>query len=215
MLKILLVEDHHVVSNGLKMILESNENFKIAAEAINGYDGLEVLAAKKNIDIVLSDINMPEMDGIMMTKAIREQALPVKIVLLSMNDDETFYHEAFRAGADGYLLKSASIEELTFALNHVHSGDQYLSSSLCIKQALKHSAKGGSDTAVDMNLDLSSRELEVLQLLANGATNLEMADQLYLSKRTVEGHRQSLIKKFSAKNTAELISLSMRSGLIV
>lgn len=212
MIKTLLVEDHAVVRNGLKMLLEFDENIEIVGEASNGAEALEMLSANGQVNLVLSDINMPGMDGIELTQAIRAENLEVKIVLLSMHDKETFIYEGFKAGCDAYLLKSVSSEELIFALKHVNLGEQYLSSSLSMEQVSRNMKRVFPKT--DQNFELTDRELEVLDLLSKGMTNQEISDKLFLSKRTVEGHRQNLIDKFAVRNTAELICISMRAGLI-
>jgi DNA-binding NarL/FixJ family response regulator len=215
MLQILLVEDHTVVRNGLKMLLEADDTMSIIAEAENGRQALDILAANQQVDLVLCDINMPEMDGITMTAAVKALDFRAKVILLSMADSETAVYEAFSAGAYAYLLKSSSVEELKFALHHVNSGQQYLCSNLAMRQLSMNIQRKLVPTAVSsLDFELSSREQEVLDLLARGMTNQQMSDKLFISKRTVEGHRQSLIDKFAVRNTAELILNSVRAGLI-
>lgn len=215
MLHIILAEDHTIVRNGLKILLESDENITIVGEAANGQQVIDILEKNDPVDLVLSDVNMPEMDGIALTRAIKELGYTVKVVLLSMHDNENFVYEAFRAGADAYLLKTSSAKELTFALHHVFSGELYLCSTLIKSQIFMNMERNLVTRSPSTgDIELSPRELEVLDLLAKGMTNKEMSDKLFLSKRTVEGHRQSLIDKFAVRNTAELICLSMRTGLI-
>jgi DNA-binding NarL/FixJ family response regulator len=215
MLKILLVEDHTVVRNGLKMLLETDDAMFIVGEAANGRQALDILTTNQQVDLVLCDVNMPEMDGITMTAAVKAKGFRAKVVLLSMADSETTVYEAFNAGAYAYLLKSSSVEELIFALHHVNSGQQYLCSNLAMRQlSMNIQKKTGPGAALPLGFELSSREQEVLDLLAGGLTNQQMSDKLFISKRTVEGHRQSLIDKFAARNTAELVLNSMRAGLI-
>ncbi|RZM09993.1 MAG: response regulator transcription factor [Pedobacter sp.] len=215
MLNVLLVEDHNVVRNGLKLLLETDQTIKIVAEAINGRQALDILAKNNEIDLVLSDINMPEMDGIALINALKETGSTVSVVLLSMLDKETTVNEAFRAGAAGYLLKSSSTDELLFALKHVHSGERYLCATLAIRLLSLNFERGAqSKIPLPLEIELSSREIEILELIAKGLTNQEMSDSLFLSKRTVEGHRQGLLDKFAVRNSAELIYHAMRTGLI-
>jgi len=215
MLHIFIADDHTVVRNGLKMLLETNDNMTIVGEAADGHQALDFLEQNEEVDLVLSDINMPELDGIGLTRAIKARGYAAKVVLLSVHEQENYLYDAFRAGADGYLLKSAAIEELVFALRHVYSGKQYVCSSL-MKDQLSMNMQRTSETrlAHPGDIELSPREMEVLELIATGMTNMEIAEKLFLSKRTIEGHRQSLIDKFAVHNTAELVCLSMRAGML-
>lgn len=215
MLQILLAEDHNIVRNGLKILLESTEEFKIVGEATNGLEALELLKSNQKVDLLLMDINMPLLDGLSLLKETKENYPGIYTVMLTMINDETYIYQAFISGADGYILKNVSSEELIFALKQVSSGRKYLCSEL-VANLLNQWMFSISNTQIEKEkiLDLTSREIEILSLIAQGQTNQEMAETLFLSKRTVEGHRQSLLEKTSSKNTASLIRFAVLNGII-
>lgn len=214
MLKVILAEDHNIVRNGIKILLEAEEDIEVVGEATNGQEVLNFLDAGNTPDLVLSDINMPLMDGIMLLETLKEQYPQTKVILLSMLDNEEYIIKAFREGASGYLLKSAGADELIFALRHVNSGNKYLSSELSLKMLDRMNSTVSSATLIRNDIEFSTREIEVLQLIAQGLTNLEMSEKLFLSKRTIEGHRQNLIEKTGSKNTAALIRFAVLSGIV-
>lgn len=215
MIKVLVVEDHHVIRNGLKMLLEVDEHISIAGEAENGQKALEMVASGQKIDVILTDLNMPVLDGIGLADQLRSKGSAIKVVILSMHDKETHILKAFKAGAAAYLLKSCRPEELLFVIPHVHAGGRYLSASLAMDLVdLKIERANDDSLNQQPELELSPREQEVLELVAIGVTNQGMSERLFLSRRTVEGHRQNLIDKFKVSNTAELICTAMRMGRI-
>lgn len=214
-MKIILAEDHVIVRNGIKILLESQPEISVVAEAANGLEVLSYFENGGDGDIVLADINMPEMDGISLTKELNFLKPQVHVIILSMLDNEKYVAQAFMEGASGYLLKSIGADELAFALKWVSKGGQYLCAELSQK-LLGQLIKNVSRQAEEQNLqiDFSLREMEVLNLIAEGYTNNEMADKLFLSKRTVEGHRQALIDKTGSKNTAALIRFAIQNGFL-
>jgi len=215
MLKILLAEDHNIVRNGIKLLVETDNNIHVVGEMVNGLEVLDYFENGGSADIVLTDINMPELDGITLVKELKLKFPEVKVVMLSMHDNEKYISQAFIEGACGYLLKNISAEELIFSLKHIESGKKYICAELSLNMLNKMISNGGLDQDVPVNeFDFSSREIEVLQLIAEGLTNLEMADKLFISKRTVEGHRQSLLDKTGSRNTAKLIRFAATNGLL-
>ena len=212
MIKVLLAEDHNIVRNGIRMLLETDQEIHIVAEATNGKDVLKYIAQGEAIDIVLADINMPEMDGITLIQELRSLSSTTKVVILSMHDKEKYVMQAFSKGAAGYLLKSVSAEELIFGIKHIYSGSRYLCAELAMKMLDKLSSV--QFTTGELSSEFSSRELEVLKLIAEGLTSSEMSDKLFISKRTIEGHRQSLIDKTGSKNTAALIRFAVINGIV-
>lgn len=215
MLKIILAEDHNIVRNGIRALLESEGGIKVVGEATNGQKVLNIIAKEDHIDLVLADINMPVMDGIELIKNLKTNYPKIRLVILSMLDNEKYVAQAFSEGACGYLLKSVSSDELIFAIKHVSGGARYLCSELSIKmlERLMHSPLS-NQTVFEDAIDFSSREIEVLNLIAEGLTNHEMSEKLFLSKRTIEGHRQSLIEKTGSRNTAALIRYAVLNGLV-
>lgn len=215
MLKILLAEDHNIVRNGIKMLLETESSIHVVGEMINGLEVIEYFDQGGSADIVLADINMPELDGISMAKELKAKYPEVKVVMLSMHDNEKYISQAFIEGAVGYLLKNISAEELVFSLKHIDTGKKYICAELAVNMLNKLISNGILEQdATFSEADFSSREIEVLHLIAEGLTNLEMADKLFISKRTVEGHRQSLLDKTGSRNTAKLIRYAATNGLL-
>lgn len=215
MLQVLLVEDHNIVRNGIKMLLETDKDINVVAEAENGVEALAFLATGKKVDIILADINMPELDGMMLLKELKRMNIASLMVMLSMHDNEKYVIQAFKAGAMGYLLKNVSAEELIFSLKHVNSGGKYLCSELSMRMLEKCSQNASlSIEYPEVSHDFSDREIEILTLIAEGLTNIEISEKLFISKRTVEGHRQGLIEKTGSRNTAVLIHYAILNGLI-
>jgi DNA-binding NarL/FixJ family response regulator len=215
MINLILAEDHNIVRNGISLLLGADKEIRIKGEAVNGIEVLRMLAEGIEVDMILADINMPEMDGIALIREIKIHNPEIKIVMLSMLDNEKYLSQAFSEGASGYLLKSVSADELLFAIKHVHSGGKYICSELSVQllDKLMHTVNPAFDKS-HQDIDFSMREIEVLHLIAEGLTNNEMSDKLYVSKRTIEGHRQSLIEKTGSRNTAALIRFAVLSGIV-
>ncbi|MFZ4262119.1 response regulator [Sphingobacterium sp. HJSM2_6] len=217
MIKIILVEDHVVVRNGIKLLLDSSGEFEIINEAKDGLELLTILSDSTKPDIVISDINMPKMDGIQLTKELGEKYPNIHVILLSMLNTADQVIDAFSKGAKGYLVKNVGYQELIFAIKHIAKGGKYVSEelSLLMMNHLATCTNTGNNKKIDhLGLDLTERELEVLQLISDGYTNMEISDNLFLSKRTVEGHRQNLINKLKVRNSAELIKFAAQHNLI-
>jgi len=215
MIDLILAEDHNIVRNGISLLLGADKEISIKGEAVNGLEVMNMLAKGIKADMVLADINMPEMDGISLIRELRLSHPQTKIVILSMLDNEKYVAQAFSEGASGYLLKSVSADELLFALKHVNSGGKYLCSELSIRllDKLLHTVNIPFDKA-GHEIDFSMREIEILHLIAEGLTNSEMSEKLFISKRTIEGHRQSLIEKTGSRNTAALIRFAVLCGIV-
>lgn len=214
-MKVILAEDHNIVRNGIKMLLESQGEIRVVAEANNGLEVLSYFAEGGHADIVIADINMPEMDGISLIAQLRTLSPSTHVVMLSMLDNEKYVAQAFIEGARGYLLKNVGEDELNFALRYVAGGGKYLCAELAEKLLDKLTQTTIQQPETNgQHIDFSLREMEVLHLIAEGYTNTEMADKLFLSKRTIEGHRQALIDKTGAKNTAALIRFAVVNGFI-
>ncbi|QQT61485.1 response regulator transcription factor [Sphingobacterium multivorum] len=217
MIKILLVEDHMVVRNGIKLLLESQDGFEVVGEASNGKEALQFLNSNSVPDIVLTDISMEEMDGIELLHELKKQYPSIKVVILSMLNQINYVVEAFESGLAGYLVKNVGYNELLFGLNHIANGGRYMSEEIAM--ILLDQVRSGQSYAqvsgeLQTDFDISDRELEVLKLIAEGYTNIEIADKIFLSKRTVEGHRQNLIDKAGVKNTAHLVKFAFERGIL-
>jgi len=214
MLKIILAEDHNIVRNGIKVLLGAEEDFNVVGEAIDGKEVIEIIKKVDDIDVVITDINMPQMDGIELLKELRLLSPETRVIILSMLDSEKYIAQAFVEGASAYLLKNISSDELVFAIKHVSAGNRYLCSELSINLLERMINSSSLTPLIDSTIEFSSREIEVLNLIAEGLTNLEMSEKLFLSKRTIEGHRQSLIEKTGSRNTAALIRFAVLNGFV-
>jgi DNA-binding NarL/FixJ family response regulator len=209
-IRVLLADDHKIVREGLRSILEKERDIEVVAMADNGRKAFQ-LASKLLPDVALIDVGMPEMNGIDATRRICSEAPKVRVLLLSMHSARRFVTEAFSAGANGYLVKDCASEELVRAIRTVAGNDSYISPSvagLILKDYLKHSPDAGRGFSL-----LSSREREVLQLLAEGENTKEIAFKLGVSIKTVETHRQQIMKKLNLRSVAELTRFAIREGI--
>ena len=210
-IRIALVDDHALFRNGLKLLLDNIKNFKVVTEAKNGKEFVDQLSPDNAPDVVLMDINMPIMNGIEAAKAATARVPQLKIIALSMFREEDYYYEMINAGAKGFLLKNSDINDVTTAIEQVMMGNSYFSQEVLynvIRKFQPHKEEE-LDTAL-----LSKRELQVLQGICRGLSNQEIADTLFLSKRTVDKHRSNLLSKTNSKNTANLIMYAIKNKLI-
>lgn len=214
--KILLAEDHLVVRNGIKLLLDAQNNFEVVADVGSGKEVIDLLAMGVEADILITDLTMDNVDGLQLIKELKERNISIRIIVLSMLDEEQYVAQSFRYGAKAYLVKNVTADEMLFCINHVAKGGRYLCEELTMKlvDKLVNKEEAQSYKMDPAELSLSSREMEVLELLGEGLTNLEISKQLFLSKRTVEGHRQSLIDKTKSKNTPALIKFAIQNGLL-
>jgi DNA-binding NarL/FixJ family response regulator len=215
MIQIILAEDHNIVRNGIRSLLEKESDFEVVGEAVNGRQALELLENGTVAHVVLADMNMPELSGIELIAKLKQLAPSCKVIVLSALDHEKYVVQAFQTGTSGYLLKSVGPEELIFAIRHVQAGSQYICSELTSR--FLHRLLSVPDTMTSElaeGIEFSSREVEILGLIADGFTNQEIADKIFTSKRTIEGHRQALIEKTGARNTAALVRFALMNGVI-
>jgi DNA-binding NarL/FixJ family response regulator len=215
MIRVILVDDHTIIRDGVRALLSEQEGLEVVGEAGNGQELLEMLAHTP-ADVVLMDINMPVMDGVEATRLLQEEHPQVRVLALSMLDHEEYVNRMFEAGAVGYVLKNAGKLEIVYAIRTVAQGRQFLCAELGVKFLSKLMRTPTQDASAPVKRPdtLSKRETEVLQLIAEGLTNAEIAEKLFTSKRTIETHRQNIIEKTQAKNTAALISYAVRQGLL-
>lgn len=217
-IKILIADDHKLVRTGIRFTLESSNPKGTLAkfdEASNGYEALQ-LASVNEYDIILMDINMPEMDGIAATQTILKATPNKNIIAISMHDEEYQVRKMIDAGARGYLLKNTGPEILNAAIQTVIRGGQYFSNEVAVK-LMQIPGKKEHEPVIrktDARTALSKREQEILIMIANELTNEEIAAQLSISKRTVDTHRQNMINKLQVKNTAGLIKYAIHNKLI-
>ena len=205
--KILLADDHALVRQGLKLILSAHADLEVVGEAANGREAVE-LAEKLRPDIVLMDVQMPELNGIEAARKMVAANPRIRILALSMHKEAVYVREILKAGARGYILKDAIDTELLTAIRSVAKGDGYISSA--VAGALNEKVKDPSNP-VDT---LSPREREVLLLIAEGKTNKEIATKLNLSVYTVDSHRGKIMEKLNLHSAGELVRFAMKNGLV-
>jgi two-component system nitrate/nitrite response regulator NarL len=213
--KILIVDDHEVVRDGLKNILNSLDYISIAGEAGNGEDAVKMYSSLKP-DLVIMDISMPGMNGIEATRVIKERDPDARILILTMHDNQEYLNQIIRSGAKGFILKNTDKEELLDAVKTVASGDNFFSkdiSKLIIDNYIR-TAKETEKNDGYKEVPLTKREIEILKLIASGYSNQEIANILYISYNTVDTHRKNIMHKLSIKNTAGLVRYAIEKGLI-
>jgi two-component system, NarL family, response regulator NreC len=209
--KILLADDHKIIRDGLRALIEKEPNMEVVAEACDGRTTVKK-AKELTPHIIVIDISMPDLNGIEATRQIISNTPNSKIIALSMHSDRRFVMNMLEAGAAGYLLKDSAFEELSMAIKTVLSGKTYLSPAIAgvvVDDAMRHSTQKGSQTRVE----LTAREREVLQLLAEGHTTKRIASQLNVSVKTVETHRRQIMEKLDIHSVAELTKYAVREGL--
>ncbi len=212
-MKILLVDDHKLIRDALKVYLENDEEFDITDEAGNGQEAL-VLLKSIRVDVVMLDINMPVMDGITCAKKIKALYPDIKILALSMYNDNQFIKQMLAAGAAGYILKNSGEEIIKTALRKVYNNETYYSAEVAetvMQSMLKGAVKRNSKLVVD--LPLTSREKEVLRLIIKEYSNQEIAEELFISPRTVDAHKRNLLEKTGSKNIAGLVLYAIEKNL--
>jgi two-component system, NarL family, response regulator NreC len=206
--RILLADDHAVVRQGFKMILSAQSDMEIVGEAANGREAVE-LAEQLKPDVVVMDVAMPELNGIEATRRLVSGAPHTRVIALSMHKDSVYVREILRAGARGYLLKDSGAEDLVRAIRAVASGESWLSPA--VSNAVLDDYRRHVTNPIDL---LTSREREVLQMLAEGKTNKEIASVLNLSVYTVDAHRGRIMEKLNLHSINELVRFAVRNGLI-
>ncbi len=215
MINIILADDHNIVRNGIKNLLEKESGIRIAGEAFDGEHVLKLLETGIQVDIILADMNMPKLGGIELAEKLNAMGGTVKVMLLTVHDHRNHIIKAFQSGVSAYLFKNISAEELVFAIRHVAAGNRYLcnelSERLLDEMLTSPSLKINNTTT---NITFSEREISILKLMVEGYTNKEIAERLFTSKRTVEGHRQAMINKTGVRNTPALIRFVLKNGVL-
>jgi DNA-binding NarL/FixJ family response regulator len=207
-IRILLADDHAVVRQGFKMILGAQPDMEIVGEAGNGREAVE-LADRLKPEVVVMDVSMPELNGIEATRRLAESAPHVRVLALSMHKDSVYVREILRAGARGYLLKDSVAGDLVSAVRAIAAGEGYISPQ--VSNAVLDDYRRHVTNPIDL---LTSREREVLQMLAEGKTNKEIAGVLNLSVYTVDAHRGRIMEKLNVHSINELVRFAVRNGLV-
>ena len=206
--RIVLVDDHSLFRNGLRGLLDRCEGYRVVAEAASGEEFLALLPGLET-DVVFMDFSMPGIDGARTTERALAQRPELKIITLSMFGDESYYQRMVQAGARGFLLKDSDISDVLQAIDTVEAGGSYFSPQLLT--SLTGRMRTREDAADEQ---LSSREREILVAVCRGLSNQEIADELFISKRTVDKHRANILEKTGCKNTASLVVYAIRHGIV-
>jgi len=213
MIRVLVVDDHTILREGVRALLADEPDIVVVGEAGDGQEALEKVEALRP-GIVLMDMVMPRMNGLEATSHIKRRHPEVKVLILSMYDDDEYVQQVIQAGASGYLLKGMAADDLVLAIREVHAGSSFLNSAVAAKLIEDYVRRVRGDTGPEGAEPLTTREREVLKLIAEGNTNQEVADLLCLSRKTVESHRANIMRKLDLHDVTELVKYSIRKGLI-
>lgn len=215
-IKIALVDDHLLVRNGIKSLLEEEHDIQVVAEGANGYEALEIVM-KYNPDLLIIDVRMPEMNGIEAVKKLGEMSANTRTIVLSMHDSEEYILSSIKAGASGYLLKDTDKKEFIKAIHTVYAGEKYFSgaiSNVIVSNFLQNSEGTKKPQKLAPNpFNLTKKEIQILSQILLGKTNTQISEILHKSKRTIETHRFNLMKKMEVKNLIELSAKASQYGL--
>ena len=213
-IKIILVDDHHIVRDGIKSLLQNEQDISVIAEASDFIELNDYLSIRIP-DIILLDISLPNISGIEITKILKEKYPEIRVVILSMHINEEFIINAFQSGACGYLAKNTTKKELLEAIRFVYDKGEYYSpmiSKILAKSFVKI-VKNENKEQINENL-LSRREIEILKLFADGYSNGEIADKLFISTRTVESHKNHIMQKLGLKSSVDMVKFAIKNGIV-
>lgn len=211
--RVLLVEDHDLVREGIRALLQHEPGIQVIGEAGNGEAAIREIGTL-DPDVVLMDMNMPVMNGLACTREVKARYPHIKVLVLSMHDHESYLIDMLSAGADGYILKNSPKEELVFAIRKIANDGIYVAPEFTMNMLAKYKGAVGDHPVQKEDLRITSREMEVLKLIAEGKTNIEIAQALFTSVRTIETRRKNLLDKTKSTNTATLIRFAVKSGLV-
>ncbi len=212
MTDILLADDHHIVRQGLRALLESEPHFRLVGEAGDGIEAVR-LTEKLKPDVLITDVMMPGLTGLEVARQVARSVPQTRIIILSMYSNDAYVLEALKNGAQGYVLKDSQASDLVQAVREVAAGRRYLSPPLS-ERALELYVKKVEDVPEDPYEMLTTREREVLQMAAEGRTSAEIAERLFISPRTAEGHRANLMRKLGLQNQTDLIRFALKRGIL-
>lgn len=208
MINVLIADDHQIIIDGLKTIMEDADDIKIVAEAKDGYQVLKVLEETPDIHVILMDINMPKLDGLDCTRQVHKRFPNVRVIALTQYSEKRFVKRMIKNGASGYILKDSDHDTLVKAIRKVNDGEKYFCDRLSFQLASQELKMQDTKSLFPK---LSERELEILKLICAEYSSQEIADQLFISFHTVESHRANLMLKAGAKNTAGLVKWAVEN----
>jgi two-component system response regulator NreC len=210
-INILVVDDHAVVRAGLKALIQSDLSLNIIGEASGGLEALSIVEKTKP-DVIVLDLSMPDMDGIMVTKELHENHPQIRILILTVHEDEAMLREVMQSGASGYILKHAAEKELIEAIKKIHAGEMFVDQKML--PSLIGQKFGSSSGPEDLIEPLTPREVDVLKLIVNGYTSRQIGEELHISVRTVEGHRANIYGKLNLHSRVELVRFAKQHDMV-
>lgn len=212
-IRVLIVDDHTIVRTGLRALINGEPDMDLIGEAVGGEQGM-AMAEELRPDVLVLDISLPDMDGIQVARRIKSNLPEMKVLILTVHEDEALLRESISAGASGYIIKHAAELELISAIRAVQNGDLYVHPRM-IRGLISDTSVTGNNPGTNPSLEeiLTPREIEVLKLIVQGYTNRQIAEELILSVRTVEGHRANLTEKLGLKSRVDLVRFARSQGL--
>lgn len=211
-IKVLLADDHTILRQGLRSILEQQAGIEVIAEAENGREAVRI-AEQMKPDVVVMDFSMPDLNGLEATRQIKQRIPQTKVLILTRHANQEYIKSILRAGASGYLVKKSAAEELVIAIQSVQRGDLYLDPSISIT-SIEEYLKPAEGETKPLEIKLTPRQREVLQLIAEGHPNREIASRLHISVKTVENHRANIMQKLNLHSTADLTQYAIRKKIV-
>lgn len=212
MLTVVLADDHHLVRQGLRALLESEANVRLVGEAGDGLEAVR-LVERLRPNILITDLIMPGLNGLEVTRQVTKVSPMTRVIILSMHSNDAYVVEALKNGAAAYVLKDAQANDLLQAVREVRQGQRYLSPPLSEREVELY-LKKIEDAPDDPYESLTTREREVLQMVAEGRTSAEIANRLFISPRTAEGHRANVMRKLNLQNHTDLVRFALRRGIL-
>lgn len=213
MTRIVVVDDHHIVREGLRALLATEPDFQLVDEASDGLEAIR-LVERLEPDVLILDVMIPGLNGLDVTRRVSKSSPKTRVIILSMHSNEAYVIEALKNGAAAYVLKGATATELVLAIREVAAGRRFLSSPLSERAIETYVARAQESDPLEAYDTLTTREREVLQLVAEGNSNQQAAARLFISPRTVETHRANLMNKLSLRNHADLVRFAFERGIL-
>ncbi len=214
-IRVLLVDDHTIVRKGLRSLLAEEDDIRVVGEAEDGHDAIRKVA-EEEVDVVIMDVGMPSLNGLEAVYQLKKENDRIRVLMLTMHENEEYIIEALRSGASGYLVKRSAPKELTAAIRAAYKGETYLDPSISAKvvnRLIRQTSGGKADLAKDDGL--TPRERATIHLIAEGKSNKEIADIMKISLKTVKNHRSNLMEKLDLHNTAELTQYAIKKKILI
>ncbi len=211
-IKILIADDHQMILDGFRMLLDQEEGLEVIAEAMDGEQVIEEARKAQELDVIILDINMPKKDGIEVTKILKTEFPEVSILIVTMYNRKEFIRNLMEVGVDGYILKNSGKKELVNAINALSQGEPYFGKE--ITRTIMKSYQKNRIFDSPMEIELTSREKEIIQLIGEGLNTNEIGERLFLSAHTVNTHRKNILSKLNVKNSVGMIRFGIQTGII-